>query len=168
MVGDNTDARLPADDEKWRGGMIGGRGGGGGGGVSYRDPIRQVTLVLDGVFFLDGEFVGPDDMKMFEQTVADAEAHRILAGIAKGGHKRGLSPAEILAEIEETTGVAPERPPNFRNTPATKKDFRRAALQTIAYQLGMRRRFLQASNEEKTVLTIMSWDDVVLPSLRKA
>lgn len=168
MVGDNMDVRLPADDEKWRGGMI---GGGGSGGGSSRDPIRQVTLLLDGVFFLDGEFVGPDSEKMFEQTVADVEAHRIVARIAKDGHHKGLSPAEILAEIEKTTGVAPERPPippNFRNAAAAKEDFRTAALQTIAYQLGMRRRFPQASNEEQTIFSIMSWDDVVLPSFRRA
>jgi hypothetical protein len=52
MMGDNTDVRPPAEDEKWRGGII--TGGGSGGGKS-REPIRQVTLVLDGVFFLDGE-----------------------------------------------------------------------------------------------------------------
>lgn len=62
----------------------------GGGGRSGRGSIRQVTLVLDGVFFLDDEFVGPDVEKMFEQTVADAEAHRIVARIAKDGHYRGL------------------------------------------------------------------------------
>src|SRR5215469_9780465 len=74
LVGDNTDVRPPADDEKWGGVIIAGRRGRGGNNL---DLIRQVTLVLDGVFFLDGEFVvGPDDNKMFEQTAADAEAHR--------------------------------------------------------------------------------------------
>jgi len=168
MVGDNTDVRLPAEDEKWRGGMIG--GGGGGGGAS-RDPIRLVTLVLDGVFFLDGEFVGPDGEKIFEQTVAEVEARRIVSRIAKDGHHRGLSPAEIFAEIEKTTGVAPERPPvppNFRNPAATEADFRTAALQTIAYELALRRRFPQTGNEDQAVFSIMSWDDVVLPSLRRA
>jgi hypothetical protein len=72
LVGDNTDVRPPSDDAKWRGGTIGGRGGGGG---SSREPIRQVTLVLDGVFFLDGEFVGPEgsiaaDPTRFEKPAA--------------------------------------------------------------------------------------------------
>ena len=137
MVGDNTDVRPPADGEKWRGGMS---AGGGGGAGSSRDAIRQVTLVLDGVFFLDGEFVGPDGEKMFEQTVADAEAHRIVARIAKDGHDRGMPPTEILADIEKTTGVAPDHPPmppSFRNAAASEDDFRTAALQTIAYQLGI-------------------------------
>jgi hypothetical protein len=128
-------------------------------------------LVLDGVFFLDGEFVGPDGEKMFEQTVADAEAHRIVGRIARDGHYKGLSPAEILAQIEKITGVAPERPPmppNSRNAAATDDDFRAAALQTIAYQLGMRRTLPQAANDEQAVFAIISWNDVVLPNFRKA
>jgi len=166
LVGDNTDVRPPADDEKWRAGIIGSGGGGG----DSRDPIRQVTLVLDGVFFVDGEFVGPDDGKMFEQTVADAEAHRVLARIAQDGHHKGLSAAEILAEIEKTTGAAPGRPPlppNLGNQAATREDFRTAALQAIAYQFGMRRKIPQGSNDEQVVFAIISWNDVVLPSFRK-
>jgi hypothetical protein len=168
LVGDNTDVRPPGDDEKWRGGIV--AGGGGGAGSSVRDPIRQVTLVLDGVFFLDGEFVGPDSEKMFEETVADAEAHRIVARIAKDGHYKGLSPAEILAQIVKATGVAPDRPPmppNFRNATATVEDFRAAALQNIAYELGIGKRFQQGSNDEQTVFAIISWYDVVLPNFRK-
>ena len=168
MVGNNTDVRPPAHDEQWRGGMSGGRGGGGG---SSREPIRQVTLALDGVFFLDGEFVGPDGEKMFEQTVADAEAHRIVAKIAKDGHYQGLPPAEILAQIERVTGAGPDHPPmplNSRSSAATDEDFRAAALQTIAYQLGMRRRLPQTATDEQAVFTIISWNDLVLPNFRKA
>ena len=101
---------------------------------------------------------------------ADAEAHRIVARIAKDGHYKGLSPAEILAQIEKATGVAPDRPPmppNFRNATATEEDFRAAALQAIAYQFGMRPRFPQGSNDEQTVFAIISWNDVVLPNFRK-
>ena len=168
MVGDNTDVRPPADDERWQGGII---AGGGSGGGSSRDPIRQVTLMLDCVCFLDGEFVGPDSGKIFEQTLADAEARRMVAKIAKSGHDAGMSPSEILTEIKKTTGIAPDTPPmpaTFRNAVMTQEDFRAAALQSIAYQLGTRRRFTESVNEEQTVLMIMSWNDVVLPSFRRA
>jgi len=167
MVGDNTDVRPPADDEKWSGGMIAGGGGGGGAG---RDPIRQITLILDAVFFLDGEFVGPDGDKLFERLIAEADAHRLVARIAKDGHAKGLSPAEILAEIEKVTGAAPDRPPmppGFRNPAATPEDLRGSALQNVAFRLGMRRRFPQIGGEEQTVSAIMSWDDAVLPHFRK-
>jgi hypothetical protein len=167
MVGDNTDVRPPGEDEKWRGGMATGGGRGG----NRRELLRQVTLALDGVFFLDGEFVGPDTNRLFEQTVAEAEAHRIVGRIAREGHDRGRPPAEILAEIERATGPAPERPSMglaFRNAGATQEDFLRAALQTVAYHLGMRRRFPQAPAEEQTVLMALAWSDVILPHFRKA
>lgn len=167
MVGDNTDVRPPAEDEKWRGGMIGSRSGGGG---RRRDPPRQVTLALDAVFFLDGEFVGPDTHRLFEQTVADAEAHRIVGRIAREGHDRGRPPKEILAEIERATGPTPDRPSMdlaFRNAGATQEDFLRAALQTVAYHLGMQQRFPQAPCEDQTVLMAMAWSETVLPRFRK-
>jgi hypothetical protein len=59
-------------------------------------------------------------------------------------------------------------PRNFRNAAAADEDFRAAALQTIAYQLGMRRRFSQGSNDEQTIHSIISWNDVILPNFRKA
>jgi len=167
MVGDNTDVRPPAEEEKWRGGIISGSTRGGGTG---RDPVRQVTLVLDGVFFLDGEFVGPNAEKLFEQTVADAEAHLTVARIAREGHHKGLRPEEILAEIERVTGPAPERPPMnlaFRNPGASQEEFRGAALQAVAFQLAMRRRFPQAFDEEQTVFMVMDWNDSFVPHFRK-
>jgi hypothetical protein len=167
MVGDNTDVRPPAPDEKWRGGIIAGTGHG---GVNSRDPIRQVTLVLDGVFFLDGAFVGPNAERLFERTVADADAHVMVARIAREGRNKGLRAGEILAEIERATGPSPEGPRTnlaFRNPGASQEEFRRAALQTIAFQLAMRRRSPQAPDEEQMVLAVMDWDNTVLPHFRK-
>lgn len=132
-------------------------------GGSRRELLRKVTLALDGVFFLDGEFVGPNTERLFERTVAEAEAHRIVGRLAREGHDHGRRPAEILAEIEKVTGPAPKRPPMGRE----QEDFLRAALQTIAYQLGMRRRSPQASNEEQTVFMLMAWNDAALPQFRK-
>jgi hypothetical protein len=169
MVGDNTDVRPPAAEEQWPGGMV--AGGGRGGGGNSLDAVRQVTLVLDGVFFLDGEFVGPNGEKLFEQTVAEAEAHLIVARIARDGHHRGLVPAEILAQIEKVTGPAPDRPAihlAFRNPGATMEEFRAAALQTVAFQLAMRGRHPQGPNEEQTVFMVMAWNDTVLPHFRKS
>jgi hypothetical protein len=166
MVGDNTDVRPPAPDEEWRGGM---RTGGGRGG-NRRELLRQMTLALDGVFFLDGEFVGPNTEKLYEQTVADAEAHRIVGRIAREGHDRGRRPAEILADIERVTGPAPERPTMnlaLRNAGASPEDFLREALQTVAYHLAMRRRFPRAPDEDQMVLMVMAWNDTVLPHFRK-
>jgi len=163
MAGDNTDVRPPDEDEKWRSGIIVGGSRGGGDPV---EAIRRVTLALDAVFFEDGEFAGPDGERIFDQTVADVEAHRIVARIARDGHHEGLTPAQVLAAIEKVTGVAPERPPSFRNAGVTAGEMRAAALQNIAYQLAMRRRLPQAS-QEQIVFGIMSWGDAVVPNLRK-
>jgi hypothetical protein len=168
MMGDNTDVRLPAEDEKWRGGMIAGRNRGGG---SSPDPVKQVTLVLDGVFFLDGEFVGPDAGRTFDQTIAHAEAHMTVARIARESHDAGLGAAQILAEIEKVTGPAPEHHPPllaFRNPGSSQQEFLEAALQTIAFQLSMQRRFPQAPDQDQLVSMIMDWNRTVLPHFRKA
>jgi hypothetical protein len=167
MVGDNTDVRPPTPDEKWRGGAITGSGGG---GVSGRDPVKQITLVLDGVFFLDGEFVGPNREKLFEQTVSDAEAHMTVAKIARDAHNNGLTPALILGEIEKVTGPAPEHPMmnlGFRNPDATPEEFRQAALGQIAFQLANLRRLHQVAADERTVYMVMGWTETVLPHFRK-
>lgn len=55
MFGDNTDARPPEPGELWTGGSFG-LGAGSGHPLG---PLKSVTLVLDGVFFIDGGFAGP-------------------------------------------------------------------------------------------------------------
>ena len=163
LVGDNSDVR-PPEDERWQGGIM---VAGGGSGFSSSTPwtIRQVTLVLDGVFFEDGEFAGPDVGKMFEMTVAEAKAHKLLARIAGNAHEQGRTAAEILKQIEARTGVAPDMhpaPPHFRNHTATAEEFLEFALQRVAF--GLARRL----GEEQAVQQILSWGDVGMPRLRKA
>jgi len=69
MVGDNTDVRGPKPDEVWKGGCISGIGGG---GYNPGLPIKSVTLILDGVFFLDGGFAGPNRSGLWEQVTKEA------------------------------------------------------------------------------------------------
>jgi hypothetical protein len=88
IAGDNTDVRGPEHDEVWKGGIIFGSGTGGG-HCTPALPIKSVTLILHGVFFLDGEF----------------------AAIARAGRDRGIATVEILREIEEPTGPPPKHPP---------------------------------------------------------
>lgn len=169
LVGDNSDVRPPAADEKWRGGitMMSGRSGG-----SFPEPLRGVTLILDGVFLLDGEFVGPNSQKLFERTVANAEAHMIIAKVASDAKSRGLSATEILDEVEKVTGPAPEHPGTvirvLRNPDASIQDFRRAALEEIAYQLARHYRFPQAFRDhEDAVSMIIGWNKTAIPDFRR-
>lgn len=170
LVGDNTDVRPPTDDEKWRGGiaMAGARAR-----ESSFEGVKEITLILDGVFFLDGEFVGPNHEKLFERTVADAEAHMIVAKVASDAQDRGLSATEILGEVEKVTGPAPEHPGSvfrlLRNPDADIEDFRRAALEEIAFQLERHRQFPQAFRDhEDAVSMIIGWNRTAIPDFRRA
>ncbi len=169
MVGDNADVRPPAPEERWpgKGGIF---GFGGTGGMNLRDPVKQITLSLDGVFFLDGEFVGPNREGLFEETVAEAEAHMLVAKIAREGHDSGRAPAQILAEIENVTGPAPEEfrtPPGARQHRAKPEEFRQWALEQLAEEFAQQREFPQYS-DENLVRGIMGWTETVLPRFRKA
>jgi hypothetical protein len=169
MVGDNTDVRPPAPEERWpgKGGIFGiGRSG----GMNLRDPVTQITLSLDGVFFLDGEFVGPNREGLFEETVAVAEAHMLVGKIAREGHDSGRPAAQILAEIEKTTGPAPEEfhgSPGALQNGAKPEEFRQWALQQLAEQFAQEREFPHYSDENQ-VIGIMGWTETVLPHFRKA
>jgi hypothetical protein len=90
QVGDNRDVRPRAPDEVWAGGGV----GLGGRGNRYRGPMKKVTLALDGVFFVDGGFAGPNRGKLW------------VAKIAREGHDRGIAPEKILSGIEQVTGPA--------------------------------------------------------------
>ena len=162
MVGDNTDVRLPSPDEKWptgRGMVVGFRGGGG----SARDPLKSCTLVLD------GEFIGPNLENLFEKIVADADAHMLVATIARQGHNQGLPPTRILAEINKVTGPAPERPSmtvHVQNQATAAEELRQSALQNLAYEFATGRKS-PGYSDEQMVYMIMDWTTTLLPKFRR-
>ncbi|MEO8026114.1 MAG: hypothetical protein ABI823_06555 [Bryobacteraceae bacterium] len=80
VLGNNSDVRPPSPGEEWRGGFIG--NGGGGGGRGWPRPIAQATLVLDGVFFADGAFAGPNEARLWEQIVFAAETRQASSKLA--------------------------------------------------------------------------------------
>ena len=102
IAGDNTDVRLPRPEEIWRGGGI--FGGGGAGSGQPRSPVKEVKLVLDGVFFTDGGFAGPDSYGMWAQITSEAAVRMDVASTAREGRNRGVSAGDILEEIETITG----------------------------------------------------------------
>jgi hypothetical protein len=128
--------------------------------------MKEVTLTLDGVFFTDGGFVGPNRKGLWEQIVFSAEAHLRLTKIEREGHDNGVAPQKILAEIETVTGPATDRPPappppSGARTPET---YAESALQRLAWQIGMSRK---GQGDERTVYTLMDWGDAHLPHFRK-
>jgi hypothetical protein len=163
LLGDNSDVRPPSADEVWIGG---GMAGGGGGGRRSGGQIESITLTLDGIFFTDGGFIGPNQGKLWEQVVARAEAHEQLARIAKEGRDRGTAPSKILADIETLTGPAP---PNRRamlippRSLTGMDEFRKAALQKLAWQIAM----VRQQGDEAALRLILGWGDARVPEFRK-
>lgn len=90
LFGDNTDVRPPAADELWHGGFFGSSGG----SASDRsEAVEPVKLTLDGVFFVDGGFAGPNRLGSWEQTVSAALAYLACAALAREAREAGTSPA---------------------------------------------------------------------------
>ena len=159
QVGDNSDVRPPGPDEIWAGGVGCGRGG----GNRSRGPMKEVTLTLDGVFFDDGGFVGPNRNGLWEQIVLSAEAHLRVAAMAREGLDRGVAAREILAEIESVTGPARDgRHVPFRER--TPEMYGESALQRLASQIGVVRR---NQGDEHTVSMVMAWAGARVPNFRK-
>jgi hypothetical protein len=158
MFGDNTDVRLPEDDELWNGGGI----GGGGGSRRSIGPLKSVTLALDGVFFLDGGFAGPDALGTFERITANVDAVIKVAATAREGHNRGLTPAAILVEIEAVTG--PDRGFAPPPAPGRRGDSRRESLQNLASRIAMMRHGMA---DDRVVYQLMSWTETPLPAFRR-
>jgi hypothetical protein len=161
MFGDNTDVRPPDSDELWKGG-----GFGGGSGNRLLGPLKSVTLALDGVFFLDGGFAGPDTLYNFDSLTAGVDAHLEVAGIARDGHNKGLAPAAIFTQIEVVTGpnvgLAPPPPPP---TAGERRDFRQDSLRILASQIGMMRQY--GKGDDQVIYSLMSWTETPLPNFHK-
>jgi hypothetical protein len=162
QIGDNSDVRPPTGDEVWRGGI----GGGGGGGGRSRGPMKAVTFTLDGVFFADGGFAGPNQNGLWEQVTIRAEAQMQVAHIARDGHNKGMAPAAILSEIEKVTGPASERIQLhiFSRGQATPEQYRANAFEQLAWQLGSMRKF---QGDERTVFSVMAWTEAQLPRFHR-
>src|SRR5215475_13162597 len=119
----------PATDEVWVGGVVCGRGGGG----RRQRLIHRVTLTLDGVFFVDGGFAGPNRKHLWEQVVHTADIHIQVANIAREGHREGISPERILAEIESITGPWQDQHPMWgpSGMESSPEAYREAALKRV-------------------------------------
>ncbi|MCU1237078.1 MAG: hypothetical protein JWP63_5045, partial [Candidatus Solibacter sp.] len=82
MFGDNTDVRAPREDELWKGGGVGTA-------IGSRlpiEPLKSVTLTIDGVFFVDGGVAGADTFHSYGRVTADVDAHLRVGKIARDGH----------------------------------------------------------------------------------
>ncbi len=93
VYGDNTDVRPLASDELSTGG---GGGAGSGGGSNQGEPFK---LTLDGVFFVDGGFAGPNRLGSWDHLVAAREAYLSASALARS------APTEFFAQMDKLSGL---------------------------------------------------------------
>jgi hypothetical protein len=59
------------------------------------------SVSLDGAFFDDGTFVGPDTTNLFAKLQAEIAAQKDVAGVVNQGLKEEKSPQDISRQVEE-------------------------------------------------------------------
>jgi hypothetical protein len=161
--GDNSDVRPPAADElagEWdwcRGG-------------SRRDRVPE-KLTLDGVFFLDGGFAGPNRLGSWEDTVAAAEAHLAIAVLARETRTKGDPPAQFFDQVHAITGqVSEERRPPFpfarlrQAKPPDPEEFGKYARQMAGSRVASMRKSL---GDEAELERVAAWADAPVPKFHK-
>lgn len=83
-------------------------------------PVVGVTVSIDGAFFADGTFVGPDADHTFAEVQGYVEAKLDLALLVESGKRQGRSPAEIIEQLSaglggaDVTADARPAPPDFK------------------------------------------------------
>lgn len=165
IFGDNTDVRPPRDEELWRGGGVG-VGGGGGSRTDSRD-LRNVVLAIDGAFFVDGEFIGPNRIQLWEDVYYEAEVKVEAAHIAAMGKAGGLSAAEIMTKIDHLLGRAdqPLRPPVGTLETVAPEEFRAWHRGQLAALFSHVR---QQQGDDAMVNMLVSWSESPQPQLRRS
>lgn len=163
LFGDNTDVRSPTADELSRGWM----GVGGGRGSDHPKPTK---LTLDGVFFVDGGFAGPNQLGSWEQTVAAAEAYLAYAALAREARGKGTPAAEFFGRVQAFTGYTDERrmpfpPPHhwgFRS--GDPEPIRKYERQMAGWRaLSMRK----SLGDEAALAGVEAWADAPVPKFHK-
>lgn len=68
--------------------------------VQLQTKCTDITVSIDGAFFDDGTFAGPDTTNFFSNLKAQVEAKREVMNIILENHRRGKSTSEIFQQVE--------------------------------------------------------------------
>jgi hypothetical protein len=101
--GDNTDVRAPAADELSSGGFSGFSGG-------AQLGVEPLKLTLDGVFFVDGGFAGPNQLGAWDQVAAARETFLALSALARDVRGTPAAQAEFFAHVQQLSGLTSSEP----------------------------------------------------------
>jgi len=163
LIGDNTDVRSPATDELSHGGWW---SAGGGSGCDRSKPLK---LTLDGVFFVDGGFAGPNRLGTWEQTTFAAEAYLAFAALAREVRGKGTPPAEFFVHVQTLTGQTDEGrfpPPPVPSVyrPPDPEPIHRYEQHMVGWHILNLRKSL---GDETAVARIEAWADAPVPKFHK-
>jgi hypothetical protein len=165
FVGNNKDVRPPASDEQWKGTIVSF-----GPSDPPSRPLNSLTVALDGVFFSDGEFAGPNWGMLFEQIAGEAESRLRIAALVRRHREKGAALAEVFAEIETVTGpIGPGLPPPPPPPPPSEQypddsHVRTHTLKMIGHRIGL---LWQHLGDEVALARILAWEQVKLPEFRR-
>jgi len=163
--GDNTDVRAPAEDELWHGGFFSMSGG------SRNDLDEPVKLTLDGVFFVDGGFAGPNRLGAWEHTVFAAEAHLVCAVLAREARQKTTSSDAFFVQVQQLTDqtdeprLPPPPPPrSLESSPPDLESIRKYEQQIVGWKvIEMRKRL----GDNAAIASIDAWGDAPGPKLHR-
>lgn len=163
LEGDNSDVRPPREDEQRIGGEVRLSPGA---SVPALDQMRHVVLVVDGVFFADGEFAGPNEWQLWEHIVCAALVYRDVGLEAAEQRSAGKDVSAVLQAVEQITGNFDlDRSPVV---PAPSKrpleELRHQARSFLSWYIANLR--LQ-QGDERVVDVLAGWAKTRLPDYRK-
>jgi hypothetical protein len=160
ILGDNTDTRPPEPDELWHEGFF------------YSSSVDRtegepVKLSLDGVFFEDGGFAGPDQLGSWEQTVSAAETYLEVGALAREARHSGMSADEFFRTVRDLTGqpekgrLPPPPPPGLDCASGRLREFERSM---VGWRVLHMRELLL---DDVVIESVAEWSDATIPEFRK-
>ena len=160
LVGTNRDVRSPEPDEIGPEPCV--RFGHRAADLSAFQPTR-LTLELDGVFFEDGEFIGPNKLGLWEMVSWKAETVSEAARIVRCALDEGLVTEEILSRLDGFTGpVRGAAPPHRQIDLKQLEEFERADL---AYRM---RWYSDQRGPDALMSLLAAWPRRPRPNLRRS
>jgi hypothetical protein len=135
-------------------------------GGSDSDGSEPVKLTLDGVFFIDGGFAGPNHLWSWEATVFAAEAYLNCVALAQEARRQGTPPAEFFAKVQTLTGQMDERMPPPLHAPNLEsgEPIRLYELQMVGSRVFDLRKRL---GDEAAIAAIEAWANASVPKFYK-
>lgn len=162
--GDNSDVRPPASEEIWNGGEFVASGS------TKRDCPDALSLTLDGVFFEDGGYAGPNTFHTWEQITLRAEAFLYFATLARQTDEGSLQ--SFYAEVDHVSGV--NGPTSAMDIPMRRlrpsfgssdpEVIRQAERTSIAASIQAMR---SNKGESQTLRDVRAWADAPVPKFHK-